>query len=601
MKAIVKPDSNSLALIELEYGDRDVREDFKKFSWYYDSYSWYNIKFKETYPILHKQPWIEIPNQLIYRIPQEYIDRIYWTDEAYKIYEDSAKLHRSIIKIKNSDMDYIQSVIRNAGLNPDKFKRSFRDHQLQSLALYLERGDAANFGEMRTGKTPPTIVYLWWLICTGKIDCALVIVPNNIKYLWYDELAKDLPEYIQSLTNIIEGAKVQKTALWTQYKLFYLANYECVRADIEVILEVFKNKHIALVGDECHRVKNTDAQQTQAVKRIPREYTILLSGTPVANKPQDIFEPVQMIAPNLMGFSLEHFKKTWSWVNSYDEVDSYKTGALEELHNRLAVISVRALRKNVHLDLGKIIQPQILEMPEKLKKLYDDATTNFILELESAGDKSRLFISSFLARLVRLQQLTDGYLPRLDAKTNQVLEYIWLDDKFGIANPKIQFADSWISDYLFNGTKLVIYSRFIPVLQRLYKRYEKHGARLIYGQTAPEDISKYQEDFKSDPECRIMICNTVTTEGKDFNPCQFIMFFDRVWGLKDNLQAEDRVTGINQKQESTIMPLVLKGTIDYNLEFVVLPEKRKNADKVQDGIDVDNTSYTVEDLYSLLR
>jgi SNF2 family DNA or RNA helicase len=240
-------------------------------------------------------------------------------------------------------------------------------------------------------------------------------------------------------------------------------------------------------------------------------------------------------------------------------------------------------------------------MPEKLKKLYDDATTNFILELESAGDKSRLFISSFLARLVRLQQLTDGYLPRLDAKTNQVLEYIWLDDKFGIANPKIQFADSWISDYLFNGTKLVIYSRFIPVLQRLYKRYEKHGARLIYGQTAPEDISKYQEDFKSDPECRIMICNTVTTEGKDFNPCQFIMFFDRVWGLKDNLQAEDRVTGINQKQESTIMPLVLKGTIDYNLEFVVLPEKRKNADKVQDGIDVDNTSYTVEDLYSLLR
>ena len=601
MKAIIKPDTNNLAIIGLDSADSEVREVFKKSAWYYDRYSWYNIKFKETYPYLYKCPWFEVPNQLLYRIPNDVVGRIDWDDESRALYVDSINLHRSVLKIKQMDMDYIQSIIRTAGLNPDKFKRSFRDHQLQALALYIERGSCANFGEMRTGKTPPTIVYLWWLICTGKIDCALVIVPNNIKYLWYEELAKDLPDYIQSLTNIIEGTKFRKTSLWKETKLFYLANYECVRADIEVVLESFKDKRIALVGDECHRVKNTEAQQTQAVKRIPREYTILLSGTPVANKPQDVFEPIQMIAPNLMGFSLGHFKKRWAWTNSYDEVDSYKSGALDEIHNRLAVISVRALRKNVHLDLGKIIQPQILDLPDKLKTLYDQATTNFVLELSSATDKSRLFISSFLARLVRLQQLTDGYLPKLDAKTGQVIEYIWLDDKFSIPNPKIKFIDEWINDYLYNGTKLVIYSRFIPVLQRLYKRYEKYGARLIYGATHPGDVVKYQNDFKTDDSCRIMICNTVCSEGKDFNPCQFICFFDRVWSLKDNIQAEDRVTGILQKQESTIMPLVLKGTIDYNLEFTVLPQKKRDADKVQDGIDVESSSYTVEDLFNLLK
>jgi SNF2 family DNA or RNA helicase len=600
MKAIQKPDSSSLALIELD--DERAREEFKKFSWFYQQYAWLNLKFKNTYPELYSRPWIEIPNELIFRIPENWIGRIRWDDDAYTLYEGSVNLHKSIVLIKNMDMDYIQRVIRSAGLNPDKFKRPFRDHQLQALALYLERGNAANFGEMRTGKTPPTIIYIWWLICTGKIDCALIIVPANIKYLWFEELAKDLPDYVQSLTNIIEGNKSQKIVLWNEPKLFYLANYEAVRADIESVLIAFKDKRIALVGDECHRIKNTEALQTQAVKRIPRKYTILLSGTPVANKPQDVFEPTQMIAPNLMGFSLDHFKKTWAWTNSYDEVDSYKSGALDEIHNRLAVISVRALRKNVHLDLGKIIQPQILEMPDKLKKLYEDATTNFVLELESASDKSRLFISSFLARLVRLQQLTDGYLPHLDAKTGAILEYIWLEDKFGIANPKIKFLDEWISEYLYNGTKLVVYSKFVPVLQRLYQRYQKHGARLIYGQTSPEDVMKYQDDFKSDPNCRIMICNTVTTEGKDFCPCNFIIFFDRVWSLKDNIQAEDRVVGINQKQESTVMPLVLKGTIDYNLEFTVLPEKRKNADKVQDGVQTEeSSSYSVDDLFALLK
>jgi hypothetical protein len=68
------------------------------------------------------------------------------------------------------------------------------------------------------------------------------------------------------------------------------------------------------------------------------------------------------------------------------------------------------------------------------------------------------------------------------------------------------------------------------------------------------------------------------------------------------LQAEDRVVGINQVAESTVMPLVLKGTIDYNLEFTVLPEKRKNANLVQDGIQTEeSSSYTMDDLFALLK
>jgi SNF2 family DNA or RNA helicase len=112
---------------------------------------------------------------------------------------------------------------------------------------------------------------------------------------------------------------------------------------------------------------------------------------------------------------------------------------------------------------------------------------------------------------------------------------------------------------------------------------------------------QYQKNFKENDYNKIMICNTVCSEGKDFCPCNFVIFFDRVWGLKDNTQAEDRVTGMNQKAESTIMPLVLRGTIDENLENIVLPEKRKNAAKVEDGIDSEIESYTVQDLFNLLQ
>jgi SNF2 family DNA or RNA helicase len=78
------------------------------------------------------------------------------------------------------------------------------------------------------------------------------------------------------------------------------------------------------------------------------------------------------------------------------------------------------------------------------------------------------------------------------------------------------------------------------------------------------------------------------------------MFFDRVWGLGVNLQAEDRVTGMRQTKESTIMPLCLKDTIDTNLELKVLPRKKLDADKVQDGVDITKDSYGVQDLIDLM-
>ena len=231
--------------------------------------------------------------------------------------------------------------------------------------------------------------------------------------------------------------------------------------------------------------------------------------------------------------------------------------------------------------------------------MYERAVNDFILELSSSSDRSRLFISNFLARLVRLQQLTDGYLPRIDA-TGKIIGYVWLDESFGIPNVKIKFIDDWIDNYLYNGAKLVIYSRFVPVLEKLYNRYKKYGARLIFGGTDSHDADRYQSEFRGDPDCRVMVCNTICSEGKDFCPCNFVMFYDRVWGLKDNTQAEDRVTGYNQKAESTIMPLIVKDTIDFNLETVVLPRKRADAAKIEDGVGVIE-SYTVEDLYRLIQ
>lgn len=623
MRAIIKPIRDNVSNIAIFNYNWDFLNKIESAGWKVSKYAYESRKYKDAIPELYNYDHIEIPYPMLYKLnkngrsddlfSKSLVQQIEWSPDAWSLYLSSLDRHEIVVQIKKMNMEFIRDYLNQNGISPEIChvnNKPFRDHQLQSLALYIAtEGHCANFGQMRTGKTPPTILYSYYAIIRKQVDCVLCVVPNHIKWLWKEEIPKVLPEWINSLTCVVEGTKAAKFDLWNSYQLFYIVNYESLRADIDIVQEAFRDKKYLLVLDECHAVKNADTKQTQAVLSLEPAQTILMSGSPVANKPQDIFIPSQIIAPHLLGYSQAHFKSEWAWTDTYGNVKDFKknwfrkddgkyVGALDEIHNRLAVVSCRVLRKDVNLEAGKVIQPQIIEMPDKLQKLYEQATDQFLLELNSASDRTKLFITSFLARLIRLQQLTGGYLPKL-GKDGAIEKYLWLDSEFGIPNAKIKFIDDWIDEYLDDVGKLVIFSRFVPILERLNSRYSKFGSRLIYGGTDKHDVARFINEFKTNDDVRIMLCNTVCAEGKDFNPCNFVFFYDRVWGLKDNTQAEDRVTGMLQTKESTIMPLALKGTIDEKLEFTVLPKKRSDAAKIEDGTGV-SESYTVQDLYDLL-
>ena len=87
---------------------------------------------------------------------------------------------------------------------------------------------------------------------------------------------------------------------------------------------------------------------------------------------------------------------------------------------------------------------------------------------------------------------------------------------------------------------------------------------------------------------------------------QVAIFYERSWYYMPVVQAEDRITGINQLKEATIIPLVCKDSIDERLEYKVLPKKREYAQTVQDGGTISNEDLerglriTKEDLFDLV-
>jgi SNF2 family DNA or RNA helicase len=423
---------------------------------------------------------------------------------------------------------------------------------------------------------------------------------------------------------VVEGTKKQKNKLWEAHSLFKIVNYESLRSDINIVHRVYEGKRIALVLDESHNVKNASLQ-TSAVQSLisstqqmiaktivdldpttenPSDlsvnYLVALSGTPVANKPQDVARVVQMTAPGMLGKSYDDFVRRYCYTGGYTggQVTGYRPGALADIHSQLARISVRALRAEVDMELGKVIEPQRLKMSGEQKKVHDDLRDTLRAELYGWGDEwTAVRINSFLAQVMKLQQVTAGFL-----YDNNGMPH-WIGDT---KNPKFKWLDAFIDEYLDDIKKLVIACRFVPVIKRLVNRYQERGCTAIFGEVKGKDRVKAMQEFTTNDDCRIMVLNAATSEGLDLNPCQFMVFITKSFQPKTNWQCEDRITGYNQIGEASIIPLLMEGSIDISLETIlarkqqwfdaVMGDKGKTTPRVLEG----GLSISRDDLFDLV-
>jgi len=520
--------------------------------------------------------------------------------------ESKDKLH-SIKCIKEQDMVVINAVIRDWDLEPNDFEPKLENHQLQALALYIVLGYGFNLGEMRTGKTPPTIIYAYASFLKqlenkeDGVDTIIVACPNSIKFNWLHELSKFTNRQVELLSTVVEGNKAKKIELWNSPTIFKIAGYSCIRADIEHVRKALEGKSYGLILDEVQRVKNP-SKQTQAISSMiygtnPPKFCFGLTGTFVANKPIDVARPCNMIVPNLLGKNYDDFVGSYCWTSSGSHgsfVTGYRHGALEEIHSRIARASIRALRKDVGQTFGKELSPMMLDMTSQQSKIHKDIQELLRAELMTTDGWTSIKINGFLPKLQKLTQVAGGFLYDQHGYAH------WLD-----SNPKTKWIDQFLSDYLDNIKKVVIYSRFKAVLAMLAARYEKHGIVSVHGSVKPEDRTRLVDKFRFTDNTKIMLMNPSVAAGNDLNPAQFAIFYDRMYYLEPNDQAESRITGFNQKGDSTIIPLVCRESIDENLEFKVLPTKRKYAaivhgDEEPTELSQGSASLTLDDLITLV-
>lgn len=318
-----------------------------------------------------------------------------------------------------------------------EFKTKPFDHQLEEWNESRNTESKAIFWEQGTGKSKLIIDTACDLFERGMIDGVLVVAPNGVHRNWVEqEIPDHVPDAVMRKSRAFcyqaprADTKWHKKAvrLTTAHKGFawLTISYEAfvTKAGKRALIDFFDQRELLYVLDESHYVKTPSAERTKSILRSSRyaPYKRILTGTPIAQGPFDVFSQIQFLEENYWanrGFPTftefkthfgifekmynpnlkTHFNKQkgrWEKCDGgyIDLLKGYRN--LDQLREYLAPISSRVTKDDV-LDLPpKLYQKRKFEMTSEQSKIYKQLRDEYIVWLSMGGIEKDIEASDFI-------------------------------------------------------------------------------------------------------------------------------------------------------------------------------------------------------------
>jgi len=429
-------------------------------------------------------------------------------------------------------------------------------HQRHGTRFLRARTAAALFDEQGLGKSKQLIDAISQDIAAGVLDAALVICPNTLKTTWGDEIEKH-----SDLRYAVFGAgkKARRETFRSLRAAFYVINYEAVGAEMASLRALLRFKRIALVLDESHRIKTPEAKVTRAVLALRSEAAkrYIMTGTPVANKPEDLWSQLFFLDDGeRLGASFEVFKGRYG-----PGAGGYR--ALEEVRRHLAGISLRREKEGTVELPPKGVTRIAVSLKGRQLKMYEEMRTELALWVRSlSGEEVRAQADNILTRLIRLAQIASN--PGL------------IDAGYAELPAKFAALDELLPAFRDERTgKVIVWTSFVSNIGALALRFRQLRPMCLHGEMDSASRDRSVRAFKKDPAVRLMIANPAAArEGLTLTEARTAVYIDRTFNLVDFLQSQDRIHRMSQEHACEIILLVAKDTVDEFIDFALAQKHR---------------------------
>ena len=315
-----------------------------------------------------------------------------------------------------------------------------------------------------------------------------------------------------------------------------------------------------VVCDEAHYLKNQKAQRTQTVveiaKAAPRR--LLLSGTPVTNRPKDLYSQLEVIDVAGKGNSLGSF---FQFATRYCEGQQGRYGFEADGASNLEELNQR-LRDGVYLRRDK---SQVLtELPEKQRQ---------VIPVGVPAETKRRIKEIGVEYAIAQKNHVPG--AALKAMTDELV---------AVGLGKIDAAAAFMEDFAETGKKLIIFSNLKEVQQGLLRKAQELGVGTVHilGDDSSEKRTQAVDAFQTNPKVQFAVCSLKAAGvGITMTAASDVLMVEQDWTPANLDQAEDRAHRMGQKNAVNVTYLVMSGTIDETLSQVINNKREVASDLSQ--------------------
>lgn len=411
---------------------------------------------------------------------------------------------------------------------------------------------SAIFHEQGLGKTKIAIdLALYWLL-KKNIDTVIIITKKQLVKNWEEEFK--FHTYLKPV--ILSTDRSKNYFILNGISKIILANFETVEIEKERIELFLKLRNVAIIIDESTKLKNPDANLTKCFFDLSSLFKIrvIMTGTPVANRPYDIWAQIYFLDNGLsLGNDFKVFKKEHD-LNNKLNTDGVAREQFEEnvgsIFKRISAFCVRETKESCGIELPKkqyVLVYANFETKQEL--IYKSIIQECMVEITKEGQKILDIDEECLKRLLRLNQIASN--PRL------------VDESYNEISGKEIELEQLIKKIIINNEKCIIWSCYISNVDYFTEKYKKYGAVKIHGAMSIEERNKSVDSFKNDSSSRLLFATPqAAKEGLTLTVANNAIFYDRTFNLDDYLQAQDRIHRISQKKNCTIYNIQIKNSID---------------------------------------
>ena len=478
-----------------------------------------------------------------------FIEKARSLDPSLRCYPDALELVISQ-REKLQRAALVEEVYTDEALDALLTKKLY-PYQKEGVRFAVKAGKAIIADEMGLGKTVQAICCAEIYLREKMAESVLIVCPTSLKYQWKSEIERFTGK---EDVLIVEGYASRRLELYKASVPYKIVSYQSLANDIKSLNRLSTD---LLIVDEVQRLKNWNTQLAWAVRRIDSHYSVLLSGTPLENKLDELVSIVQIADPYclmpLYRFRYDHIVT--------DPVSGKAVGYknLNDIKTQLKDTLIRRTKQNVQLQLPKRTD-QFLLMPMTPQQ-------------SSRHEELRTAVARLVSKWQRTNNLSEEERRRLLLMLGQMRmladsTFIINQDLENRHDIKIAEVMNILCDALDGGTaKIVVFSEWERMLRLLAMELDAQGIRheFLHGSVPSQKRNELIEHFTNDDDCRIFLSTDTGSTGLNLQAASILINLDLPWNPAVLEQRIGRIYRIGQEMPTQVMSLVSKGSIEESM------------------------------------